>query len=332
LSVIDDQHASFRELCPLGVEAAADAEAILVGVPFDVGTNKRFGTYEGPMRIREAFSGFRSFSLELGLDILEHLRVADIGNINVSDWRDYADTFAKLDAVLSWSYAASKLPVVMGGDHSLAYRTIRSFAAAAASDIGLIWIDNHFDCWAPFQGDPFFCGCPLRQSILDEPRLDPSRVVHIGARGFSNSAASARNAFELGFRWISAEELRRRGVDDVVAEALSIAFAGTGRVYLSVDVDVADVTFAPGTQSPRPGGLASWELMPMVRALGLAGCGGLDVVEVASAPDIANFTALLAAELILEFLGGLAARRAAGIEYVGSQALQAWSSRPGAGS
>jgi agmatinase len=276
------------------------------------------------MCIRKAFAGFRSFSLELGIDILEHLKVADIGNVNVTDWRDYADTFDKLQKLLGWTYGASKLPIVMGGDHSLGYPTVRSFAAAAGESIGLIWVDNHFDCWAPFYGDPYFCGCPLRQVILDEPRLDPSRVVHIGARGFSNSAASARNAFELGFRWISAEEFRRRGVEAVAAEAISVAFAGTDHVYLSVDVDVADVTFAPGTQSPRPGGLASWELMPLVRTFALAGCGGCDVVEVASVPDVADFTALLAAELILEFLGGRAGRMAASISALGQPALEAW--------
>lgn len=321
LTISDDEHTSFRESKSNGLENAGDADIILVGAPFDAGTNKRYGTHEGPMAIRSGFGGFRSFSLELGVDIHEHLKVTDIGNIDVTDWRDYADTFSKLDSVLAWAYGEGKIPITMGGDHSLAYRTIRSFAAASDEPIGLIWVDNHFDCWPPFHGDPYFCGCPLRQVILDEPKVDASRVVHVGARGFSNSAVSARNAFELGFRWISAEEFRRVGVEAVVQECLGIAFDGSERVYMTVDIDVADVTVAPGTQSPRPGGLASWDLMPFVRLLSLAGVSGIDLVEVATKPDVQEFSALLGAELILEFIGGQAARRARGIEALGSAAL-----------
>ncbi|MDQ4144831.1 MAG: agmatinase family protein [Actinomycetota bacterium] len=310
LTISDDEHTSFRDSTPRGLASVDDADVVIVGAPFDVGTNKRYGTNEGPMAVRRGLSGLRSFSLELGVDIHEELKVVDIGNIDVTDFHGYEDTFRKLDGVLSWAYGAGKLPVVLGGDHSLAYRTIRSFAAAAEDPIGVIWIDNHFDCWPPFHGDPYFCGCPLRQVILDEPRVDASRVVHIGARGFSNSAVSARNAFELGFRWISCEEFRGLGVDAVVEECLAIAFKDVERVYMTVDIDVADVSFAPGTQTPRPGGLASWDLMSLVRKLSLAGCSGFDLVEVASKPDVEDFTALLGAEVVLEFLGGQAARAA----------------------
>jgi formimidoylglutamase len=310
LVVSDTEHTSFRQLCGKGLDAAADADVVIVGVPLDAGTTQHVGTNEGPMAIRQALGGFRTFSLELGIDILEHISVADVGNIDATDWREHADLFAKLDRVLAWTYGAGKTPVVLGGDHSLAYQTVRSFAAAADGPIGLVWVDNHFDCWPPFHGYAYHSGCPLRQLLLDEPKLDPSRVIHVGARGFSNSTTSARNAFELGFRWISAEEFRRRGVLDVVDECIEVALDGTDRAYLTLDVDVADATVAPGTQTPRPGGLFSGDLMQLVRNLSLRGCSAFEVVEVAPGADVRGETALLGAALVMEYLAGEAARSA----------------------
>jgi agmatinase len=311
LTAAEPHHASFRETRLRGVDKAGEADVVIFGVPFDAGTYKRFGVQEGPMGIRRALEGFRTYSIELGIDFEDILSVADIGNLDVQNWNDYADTFENIGRVLKTVLSQGQLPIMLGGDHSISYPAIRAFAEHHDAPVGLIWIDNHYDTMEPFRGDPYFCGCPLRNVITSLPDLvRPANVVHIGSRGYGNSASSARNARDLGFHIVPMSEVDAHGPAEVIKRAVELASDGTTAFYVTVDIDSADVLYAPATQSPRPGGLTSRELMTLVREASLGGATAFDVVEVAPAIDPGGVTALLAAECVLEAIGGFAARRA----------------------
>jgi agmatinase len=304
-------HASFRERCARGLAAAETAAVTLFGVPFDAGTYKHYGVHEGPMGIRQALAHFRTYSIELGIDFQEILTVADIGNIEVANWREYEPTFERIDLVLRTLLAHGTVPVMLGGDHSISFPAIRAFARHHGAPVGVIWIDNHYDTMPPFRGDALFCGCPMRNVITQcDGLVAPENVVHIGSRGYGNSATSARGAHELGFEILTMDDVDELGVKATMQRALELAGNGTAGIYMTVDIDSADVVYAPATQSPRPGGFTSRELMRIVREAGVGGVAAFDVVEVAPAIDPLGTTQLLAAELVLEAIGGVAARMA----------------------
>src|SRR5690606_40581872 len=131
---------------------------------------------------------------------------------------------------------------------------------------GLITFDAHFDL-----RDGISNGSPVRRLVEDAPaastvpteRIDPRRIVQIGIADFANSAAYAHRAADWGIRVITLDEVRRRGIDDVVAEALEVAGSGS-RIHLDIDVDAADRAAVPGCPASVPGGLATWELRALV--------------------------------------------------------------------
>jgi formiminoglutamase len=186
--------------------------------------------------------------------------------------------------------------IALGGDNSATVAVAQGMDAA-----GLITLDAHFDL-----RDGVSNGSPVRRLV--EGGLDPRRIVQVGIADFANSAAYARRAAELGITVITLDDVRRRGVAEVMAEALDVAGAGQGAVHLDIDVDVCDRAVAPGCPASVPGGLAAWELRALVRAAASdSRVRSADIVEVdatADAPD--GRTVRLAALCVLELLAGRA--------------------------
>jgi formiminoglutamase len=190
--------------------------------------------------------------------------------------------------------------IALGGDNSATYPV-----AQGATATGLITIDAHFDL-----RDGVSNGSPVRRLVEDG--LDPRRIVQLGIADFANSVAYARRAADWGITVVTLDDVRRRGLADVAAEALEIAGAGSAgaRVHVDIDVDVCDRSVAPGCPASVPGGLAAWELRALVRALASdSRIASADIVEVdatADAPD--GRTVRLAALCVLELLAGKASR------------------------
>lgn len=304
----DPMRASFADVVTHDLAGVVDADAVIFGAPFDLGTQHHVGTYLGPVGVRQAFSSFRPYSVELGLDFAEHLKVADIGNIAVQDYKSYEPTLDHIRSITEWIAGQGKVPILIGGDDSTSFPAIDAFARQHGS-IGLLWLDAHFDCSSGFRGDTSHCGTPLGNLMRHtSDYVDPGNVVHIGSRTYANYGETSRNAREFGFAIRTAEDVGERGAKEVIREALEIVTEGTESFWVALDIDVLDAIYAPGTQAPRPGGLSSRELLTFVREASLAGAGGMDLVEVAPPRDIGNVTCMTAAACIMEMLGGLAAR------------------------
>jgi agmatinase len=192
----------------------------------------------------------------------------------------------------------------LGGDHSVSLPLLRA-AAAAQGPLSLLQLDAHTDTWDSYFGARYTHGTVFRRAV-EEGIVDAGASLQIGLRGSLYSASDLDENRELGFATLLAREFDDAGVTgalELAAERLR------SPVYVTVDIDVLDPAFAPGTGTPEAGGLTSRELLALLA--GLAGLdlelGGADVVEVSPPYDPSGVTAVAAANAAYELLG-LAAR------------------------
>ena len=282
--------------------AGDDADAVLLGVPTWRTSLSPTGAHATPSAIREALTRYSATLMGPPvIDLGEALRVLDAGDVTEPDGdAGIAATIARA----SEASDAARLVIALGGDNALTYPVARGAGAT-----GLITIDAHFDL-----RDGVSNGSPVRRLVEDAPegeRIDPTRIVQIGIADFANSAAYARRAADWGIRVITLDEVRRRGLDDVVAEATRTAGAGAGaRIHLDVDVDAVDRAAAPGCPASIPGGLAAGELRTLVRSIVAdPRVVSADIAEVDATADTDDMrTVRLAALCVLEMLAALATR------------------------
>jgi arginase len=293
----------------------------LIGVPLDFGTDKR-GVDLGPDAIR--YAGLHSRIRQLG-----H-KVKDLGDIPVPvrDELEIGDPRARyLDAILDVqkalkaqveaSTAQGRLPVVLGGDHSVGLGSIAGVAAAMGDEaVGVIWVDTHGDFNVPettpsgnIHGMPLAALCGYghpRLVSLDvegvDRFVDPANVVVVGARELD--AGERQLMKEAGISVYSMAAVDRMGIHEVMKDAIAIASEGTRGIHLSFDLDVIDPQFAPGVGTPAPGGLTIREAHVVMELIATTNrLLGIDIVEVNPILDVMNRTGQLAVELILSALG-----------------------------
>lgn len=199
---------------------------------------------------------------------------------------------------------------MLGGDHSIAEPSIRA-VARARGPVGLVHFDTHTDTGSEVFGVERSHGTPMRR-LVEQGHVDPRRYVQIGLRGYWPGPAELAWQRERGITSIFMHEVRDGGIAAAVERAVEVA--GAGPVYVSVDVDVLDPAFAPGTGTPEPGGLTSGELLRAAREVAArVELAGADVVEVIpSSVGSADVTALVAERVVRELLTGLALRRRRG--------------------
>jgi agmatinase len=286
----------------------AGADVAIVGAPTDDLVSDRPGARFGPRAIRAA-SCPPGPHLEVKLDAFAELSVIDYGDAPVLP-ADPARTHEAIERTVGEVLAAGAVPVVLGGDHSIAEPDIRA-GAAHHGPVGLVHFDAHTDTGATVFGVEVSHGTPMYR-LVEQGHVDPKRYVQIGLRGYWPGEKEFSWQAERGVTSLFMHDVRDRGIEAVVENAL--AAAGPGPLWISVDVDVLDPAFAPGTGTPEPGGMSSAELLWACRTLA-AGLDvvGAEVVEVApSAVGSADITALVADRVVREILTGIAARRRSG--------------------
>jgi agmatinase len=280
-------------------------DVAIVGAPTDDLVSDRPGTRFGPRAIRAA-SCPPGPHLEAQLDAFSVLRIVDYGDAPVLP-ADPARSHRAIEETVGEVLDAGLVPIVLGGDHSIAEPDVRA-CARRHGPVGLVHFDTHTDTGTEVFGVEVSHGTPMYRLVRDG-HVDPARYVQIGLRGYWPGEAEFAWQAEQGIVSFFMHDVRDLGIDEVVAR--TVERVARGPVFLSVDVDVLDPAFAPGTGTPEPGGMTSGELLRAVRVLAeRLELVGADVVEVIpTAVGSADVTALVAERTVREILTGIALRR-----------------------
>jgi agmatinase len=283
----------------------AGFDVAIVGAPTDDLVSDRPGTRFGPRAIRSA-SCPPGPHLEAKIDAFAELRIVDYGDAPVLP-ADPARTHAAIEDTVGEVLDAGLIPIVLGGDHSIAEPDMRA-CAKRHGPVGLVHFDTHTDTGTEVFGVEVSHGTPMYRLVRDG-HVDSKRYVQIGLRGYWPGEQEFGWQAQQGITAFFMHDVRDRGIDAIVEQ--TIETVGDGPVFLSVDVDVLDPAFAPGTGTPEPGGMTSVDLLKAVRALAeRLELVGADVVEVIpTAVGSADITALVADRIVREILTGIALRR-----------------------
>ena len=282
------------------IDEVGTADVAVVGVPFDAGVSYRPGARFGPSHIRASSRLLRPFNPATGVSPFAAQQVVDAGDIA-------ANPFSLEEAVAQVERSARGLLehtprlLVLGGDHTIALPMLR--ALASDTPVAVVHFDAHLDTWDTYFGAAYTHGTPFRRAS-EEGLLDTSACVHVGTRGPLYGARDLVDDRELGFAMVPATEIDALGAAGV-AERIR-ARVGQRPVYLSIDIDVLDPAFAPGTGTPEAGGMTSRELLAILRGLAGLDIVGADIVEVAPVYDHAEITGIAAAHTAYELLSAMA--------------------------
>ncbi len=290
----------------------ADSAAVIVGAPFDGGTSHRPGARFGPQAIRGTDYLPHDASrphLALRVDPLQDLRVRDAGDVPMPPG-DIEGSLQALRAAVAQVAGTGTIPVILGGDHSIALPDVQGVAEHVGwGRVSVVHFDAHADTGDTQSGSLYGHGTPMRR-LVESGAVRGDRFLQIGLRGYWPGPETLAWRDEQGFRSYEMTEVVARGLDECLTEAFAIATDDCDGVFLSIDIDVVDPGMAPGTGTPEPGGLTGRQLLDAVRRCALElPVAGLDVVEVAPAHDHAEITAFLANRVVLEALSGIAVRR-----------------------
>ncbi|MFZ0161215.1 MAG: agmatinase [Kineosporiaceae bacterium] len=290
----------------------AAADVVILGAPFDGGTSYRSGARFGPQAIRMTdylpHDGSRP-SLALRTDGLADLRVLDAGDVEMPPG-DIEAALAGLEAAVEKVTRAGAIPVVLGGDHSIAFADATGVANVLGHGrVSMIHFDAHADTGDVAFGSLWGHGQPMRR-LIESGALRGDRFLQVGLRGYWPEPPTLDWMAQQRMRSYEMTEIGHRGLAECLTEAFAIATDACEGVFLSVDIDVCDPGHAPGTGTPEPGGLSARELLDAVRRICLElPVVGIDVVEVCPPYDHADITAALANRVVLEALSAIARRR-----------------------
>jgi agmatinase len=286
----------------------AGFDVAIVGAPMDDLVSDRPGASLAPRAIRGA-SCPPGAHLEAGVDALAELRVLDFGDAPVIP-ADPARSHAAIETTVGQVLAAGAIPVVLGGDHSVTEPAVRA-CAAVHGPVGVVHFDTHTDTGSEVFGVKRSHGTFMR-SLVDAGHVTGGRYAQIGLRGYWPGEQEFAWQAERGITSLFMHDVRDLGIREVARRA--VAAVGPGPAYLTVDVDVLDPGFIPGTGTPEPGGLTPADLLLAVRLVATElDLVGADVVEVLpSHVGTADASALVADRIVRETLTGVALRRRAG--------------------
>lgn len=285
-----------------GALKKAGITAAFVGFPWDSMCISRTGTNFGPKALREATEQFLLYNGNTGVDLSEHFKFADVGDVPVV-MGNAAVTMDRAEALIGEVLAAGAIPVTLGGDHSITIAGVRAFAKAVPK-CGLILFDTHFDTAVDVGGERLSHCCPITRAV--DAGFDPKKIVIIGHSGWMNPRSELAYCREKGITLIPLEAVWEMGPEAVAKKAVSIVSNGTDGTYLTMDIDTLDASQAPGTGVSTPCGMTSREFLGIVKGLGGANVRAFDLVEVSPSWDSDGITSRLGVRIILDTLSMIA--------------------------
>jgi agmatinase len=270
--------------------ADEDVDAVVMGVPYDLGTSGRAGTRQGPQSIRQASANMRweEKRWPWNFSLADRMKAIDYGDAQFM-FGDSEDMLKQVEATAAQITAAGKTLVTFGGDHFITLPLLRGHAKTHGK-LALIHFDAHTDTYdedEKYNHGSMFARAP------GEGLIDPAHSIQIGIR---TDYDRAKHKFEV----IDAHQANEQDVATTIAAIR--ARVGDRKAYLTFDIDCLDPAFAPGTGTPVVGGLSTSRAMRILQGIADLDIVGFDVVEVSPAYDHAEITALAGAALCLQFL------------------------------
>jgi agmatinase len=267
------------------------AKYIIFGVPFDATSSYRTGARFGPNAIRQASLNIETYSFRSGLDV-EDLALYDAGDLHVST--DAQKTVDMTRLVVEDILAAGKMPVALGGEHTITLGVAKGLGARAAKT-AIVSFDAHLDLRCEFLGSTL-SHTTFMQLISEEVKL--AKIVEVGTR----SACKEELAYaqKAGVEFFTSQQIIKQG-SLLIAEQLREKLLPYENLYLTVDMDVLDPAFAPAVQNPEPEGITTTDLLDLACALCDKRVIGFDVSEIAPIYD-QGVSAAVAAKVMFEML------------------------------
>jgi agmatinase len=275
-----------------------DYDIAVVGVPFDSGVTYRPGARFGPAAIRQASRLLKPYHPALDVAPFATAQVVDAGDIAANPFDIDAAVGEIRAGIVGLLSRPEQRVVLLGGDHTVALPALQA-VNQVHGPVALVHFDAHLDTWDTYFGAPCTHGTPFRRAS-EQGLLVKDHSAHVGIRGSLYDRADLLEDAELGFTVVHCRDIDRIGIDGVIDRVLTRV--GEHPVYVSIDVDVLDPAFAPGTGTPEIGGMTSRELVAVLRAMRGLNIVGADVVEVAPAYDQAEITAVAGANIAYELI------------------------------
>lgn len=280
------------------------ADVIVVGIPFDAGVSYRPGARFGPNYIRESSRLLRPYNPAQQVSPFALQQVVDAGDIGVNPF-NIEEALTQIEAEAKILLATDAQLITLGGDHTIALPLLRAMHAKHGP-IAVVHFDAHLDTWDTYFGADYTHGTPFRRAS-EEGLLAEDSCMHIGIRGPLFSTKDLSDDTALGFTVVHTTDIDKVGVEGIVERLRRRV--GDRPLYISIDIDVLDPAFAPGTGTPEAGGFTSRELLAILRGTVGLNLVGADIVEVAPAYDHAQVTGVAASHVTYELLSVLALNR-----------------------
>src|SRR2546426_1206844 len=258
-------------------------DVAVLGAPHDSGTTYRPGTRFGPQGMRRISALYGTYSFELGVDLRESITICDLGDVFTIPG-NIEKTFDQISKAVAHVYTSGALPVVLGGDHSIGYPTVRGVSEHLAGNLGIIHFDRHVD---------------TQETDLDR------NLVQLGIGGWQAPRPGVKVCREQETTIMTVTDCVEMGLDAAADRALDAAWDGAEAVWLSFDVDCLDAAFVPGTGWPEPGGFLPREVLKLVRRVAERGLAGIEIVECSPPYDSADITSLIGVRVVCDVLATL---------------------------
>jgi len=274
------------------------AKYVVFGVPFDVTSTFRTGARFGPNAIRQASQNIETYSFRAGIDA-EDLPLHDLGDMHTST--SPKRTVDMLKLVVADLLTAKKMPIIMGGEHTVTLGVMKGLGAKAKKT-ALVSFDAHLDLRKEFLGLRLSHTTFMR--VINE-EVKPAKIVEVGTRAVCKEELDY--AKESGIEFFTSQLIRKEGAAQTI-QRLKEVLAPYEQLYLTIDMDVLDPAFVPAVQNPEAEGLDTHTLLDILCALCDKRVIGFDVVEIAPVYD-QGISAVMAAKVMFEVLCQLGKNR-----------------------
>ncbi len=283
------------------IKTTEGVDFAIIGVPSDAGASFRTGQREGPAAIRKVSALLRHHNPELNISPFDYISGIDYGDLPVVPGY-IEEGYKKIEESLYPIVDAGVIPILLGGDHAITLPELRAITKKHGP-VALIHFDAHSDTVDEYFGKPYNHGTPFKRAV-EEKLLLTNHTIQIGMRGSIYSEKHLDIPKDLGFEVVTTTQIREMGLKSLIQKIRDRV--GESKVFVTFDVDFVDPAYAPGTGTPEVGGFTSGEAMELIRGLKGLNFIGFDIVEVLPSLDPSEITALLASNVVYEFISLLA--------------------------